>query len=156
MKYRKGMFQGLQAKRAQAWILNKESGPGEKIREGGKTMGSRESRGHWCRMGNSRALDVQGKKGYLGSMVASWAFIYIVSYILDHNSLHRQNKYSQNYGIPTQKQWDWMSDPKPMILAPVSIQENQRVILRSWDLISAFGVCGYGIWGSLSWDFVAG
>lgn len=102
MRYRKGMFQGLQARRAQAWILNKKSGPGgpgEKTREGGKNMESREPE-------NCRALDVQGKKEYLGSMVASCAFIYIVSYILDHNSLHRQNKYSQNYVIPTQKQWD--------------------------------------------------
>lgn len=92
MRYRKVLFQGLQARRAQAWILNKESGPGEKTREGEKNMESRGARGHWCRIGNSRALDVQGKKEYLGSMVASWAFIYIVSYILDQNSFHRRKQ----------------------------------------------------------------
>lgn len=93
MRYRKGIFQGLQTRRAQTWILNKEIGPGEKTREGGKNMESREpERGHWYRIGKSRALDVQGKMVYLGSMAASWTFIYIVYYILDHNSLHRQKQ----------------------------------------------------------------
>lgn len=43
MRYRKGIFQGLQARRAQTWILNKEIGPGEKTREGGKNMESQGS-----------------------------------------------------------------------------------------------------------------
>lgn len=43
MRYRKGIFQGLQARRAQTWILNKEIGPEEKTREGGKNMESQGS-----------------------------------------------------------------------------------------------------------------
>lgn len=43
MRYRKGIFQGLQARRAQTWICNKKLGPGKKPKEEGKNMESRGS-----------------------------------------------------------------------------------------------------------------
>lgn len=46
MRYTKGIFQGPQARRAQVWaLMNKESGPGEKTEEVGRTMESQRSQG---------------------------------------------------------------------------------------------------------------
>lgn len=69
------------------WAWRKDQGRRKEYGESGEP-----ERGHWYRIGKSRALDVQGKMEYLGSMAASWTFIYIVYYILDHNSLHRQKQ----------------------------------------------------------------